>query len=208
MNKPHSKMLIGGMCIVRVLLLRVLSNYPMPDKNVPLNTTRKKNMHLVASMIYQSFAKITMATLPISTYNIDTHLVKVQPDRRIFPLSKPLQAKSSLTVAETHDPLSFVLGYENVRQMPNFLVDPQGIDHVQSLISTFIDNVMTQSELVLQQRKRNSAIIKLIKKRKIIDQIKTVIPEYYKPLKDLEKKSMNKYKIQEFDIQKLLKKVA
>ena len=202
----HSKLLAGGLCIIRVLLMRVLLLYPMPDKAAEKNQLRKKNLHLVSSMIYQAFQKYFSSHLPVASYNLETHLVRVQPDRRIFPIAKHLQVKTNLTVAEAHEPSPLVLGYETVRVMPNYLVDLEGIDHVGQLISTFLDNVTTIADQTLNLRKRNSAIVKLVKKRKVLEKLRHLAPDYLKNLKKNEQTAMVKYKLSEEDLQRFITK--
>lgn len=205
-SKTHSKLLAGGLCIIRVLLMRVLLLVPMPDKSAEKNLVRKKNLHLLSSMIYQAFHKYFSSQLPVANYNLETHLIRVQPDRRIFPIAKPLQVKSNLSVAEAHEPSPLVIGYETVRAMPNYLVDAEGIDHVGELISTFLENVTAIADRTLHLRKRNSAIVKLIRKRAVLEKLKNLAPEYLRNLKKNEETAMAKYKLSEEDLQRFIVK--
>jgi len=157
-------------------------------------------------MIYQAFHKFFSSQLPVANYNIETHLIKVQPDRRIFPVKKPLQVKANLSIAETHEPNPLVVGYENVRAMPNYLVDSEGIDHVGQLILAFLDNVTTIAGQTLNLRKRNSAIVKLVKKRSVLEKLKHLAPDYLRNLKKNEQAAMQKYKLSEEDLQRFILK--
>lgn len=226
MTERHAKMVLGGFYIIRILLIRVISGYKM-SSTVPIKQSQnaKKNLILVASMIYRAYIKIfqdlTGKGMPVKEIEslaaknellkksgtVTRSALKFIPNP-VNPAPVPLQIKPYLSDIERNEIGAMVLGTEPMKAMTTFLTDDEGLPHVREVLERVLQNLFVSTQEAVNQRKRLSMLVRLAKRRQIMQKISGVAPEYLSALKKEEPKVMQKYGLKEQDIQRVFQEWA
>ena len=105
LGETHSKLLLGGFVVVRIVLVRVMISYVQTNR---LNDIQQKyfraylrNMTLIMSMIYRAYMKNLTSDMPKGSNTLEMHLSKVNPSRRTFPTTGAIHSSNSMLSKET-----------------------------------------------------------------------------------------------------------
>ena len=205
MSSERSKMLIGGIIIIRVLILRVLLDIERQFIDI-YNQFTRKNAILISSLIYHAFKEIIEQQFPILTEENST-VKGVLQSRRIYPRTTRSYARKLRSTKSSQ--LDLIRNQEMVEGMTPkddlkiYYEDPEGVETIIEYVDKLVDNVY-QFGLNQHQKRQNYKIIRrVLFRRKVQQRIKFLYPVYFERMRRWEEEILEKFNIEKDSLTEL-----